>query len=151
MNTKMFVAILAMAFVPTAVAHFPTGTPNTNCNATENPHDYVSQASVLIVGAVSVFDGCPSATSDGDFEWGNGGAFLPASHHGNSPCVVDEVFGNVTFTVGADVDGDFVISNNAPDWAVTGSGCVTGAGGPGADGGYWVFIQGPASVGHVTA
>lgn len=151
---KTLVAIVLMAMIPTALAHTPAGTPNPNCNPFENPHDYSGPASFSVgsvgFGFVSVQDGCAAATSDGDFEFGNGGGFLPASHHGSFVCVTDNVLPLVSFSVGADGDGDGLITNTAPDSLVSGSGCVTG-GAAGADGGWWVFVDSPATAGHISA
>ena len=153
---KTLIALLAVALIPTALGHVPAGAPNPACNATENPHDYVVQsesgAAGYGAGFVLVSDGCPSATTDGDFESGVGGAFLPAGHHGSTVCVTDNVLGSgASFSVGADADGDGLITpGTGGDSLVTGTGCVAAGGAAGADGGWWVFVHQPATAGHVT-
>lgn len=138
---------LALVVLPHAAAHPLVGTPNPACNAQENPHDYLGGA----FGAV--LDGC--AVGDGDHEWGQSVAFLPASHHGSTVCVDDAALGaTVPFYVGADGNGDGVISpGTTPTDGLTpvGTGCLAVAFGAGADGGWWVFIVGPATAGHVHA
>lgn len=155
---KTLLAILAVALIPTALAHIPTGTPNPLCDPDQNPHDYVgfSEVSVAGYGAgfVTVQDGnvedCDGdsvpADADGDFEFGYGGAFLPADHHWGDVCVDDVVLGAVQFIVGADANGDGILA--AGEVSGPASGCLT-LGAAGLDGGWWVFILAPATAGHV--
>lgn len=94
---------------------------------------------------------CP----DGDAALGLGGAFLAADHHRGPVCVADDVFAGVTFALARDANGDGAIT---PD--VTGDGlegpytagrCVEVPFAPGADGGWWVLIQGDGTRGTITS
>lgn len=143
---KTLLSLLALVLLPTALAHFPPGTSNPECNPAQNPHDYWTGVDP---GVVTVSDGC-RAGGDGDAEYGVRGAFLPASHHTDTVCVEDLLLDDPAFAIGADGNGDGMITANAPDSLVTGSGCVKAGGPAGADGGWWVFLTGPATVGHVT-
>lgn len=152
---KTLVAILAIAMLPTVLAHPVPGTPNPGCDSAQADHDYAGPSELGAagtgVGALTVTDGCVGPTTDNDFEFGNGGAFLPDSHHSNFICVNDNVLGsNVSFLVGTDGDGDGIITGSAPDALVSGTGCVT-AGAAGADGGWWVFLQNPVTSGHISS
>lgn len=146
---KTLLAILAVALVPTASAHFPPGTPNPYCDSEENPHDYLGSADAGPVGFVFVSDGCADPAGDGDYEFGHGGAFLPADHHSHDEvCVDDVVLGSsVDYVVGADVDGNGILDSSETVGPV--SGCVDLPPGPGLGGGWWVFVLSPATAGHV--
>ncbi|HWH09051.1 MAG TPA: hypothetical protein VNX21_07605 [Candidatus Thermoplasmatota archaeon] len=149
---KTLVAILAMALVPTALAHDPVGTPNPQCNSTEATHDYAGAGVYDVAGRgfgfVTVQDGCADVNTDNDFEFGIGGGFLPYPHHSGTVCVEDAAFGqSVEYVAGADLNGDFVIDASESTGVV--SGCNALPAGPGADGGWWVFVISPATVGHI--
>ena len=149
---KTLLAILAVALLPTTLAHAPAGTPNPACNSAENPHDYLGAGDYNVggygAGLVTVQDGCPSPTGDGDFEFGLGGAFLPADHHSGTVCVDDVVLGPaVQFIVGGDANGNGLLEPGETIGPVTHCTPLTVA--PGTDGGWWVIILAPATAGHV--
>lgn len=151
---RLRLALLA-ALLPLspALAHAPAGAPDPACAATANPHDYLGASSILGVGYSVVMDGCASPRTDHESEFGYGAAFLPADHHGDNVCVVDEVLGSgVSFVVAADGNGDGLFTSTLPDQITpVSTGCVASGFGPGVDGGWWVFVHAPATAGHVYA
>lgn len=145
--------LLGLLAAPLALAHEPAGTPNLDCALDQNPHDYTTSANVVTTGFSPVTDMCAMLDSDHDPEWGIGAAYLKASHHGSTVCVVDVVLGDqAEFVVGADGNGDGLITDVAPDNltpAVTG--CISAGFPPGVDDAWWVFVHAPAVGGHVFA
>ncbi|HEX2021372.1 MAG TPA: hypothetical protein VHH36_01560 [Candidatus Thermoplasmatota archaeon] len=158
-----FAALLLV--LPSALGHWPVR-PDSVCVAgTRDVHDYVATASVSAVevagkavGVAQLDDGCASGT-DGDAEFGVGGAFLLAGHHGADVCVVDDRWSQVLFVVGSDGDGDGLIEGAPGAGPEPGSGdevspvfmggCVGAAQvdvAPGIDGGWWVFLVCEGSV-----
>ncbi|HWH09050.1 MAG TPA: hypothetical protein VNX21_07600 [Candidatus Thermoplasmatota archaeon] len=153
--TRPRIALLAflVAASPAVVAHAPVGAPNPECDPRQDPHDYVGGSGLLLTGFSVVGDGCAEPTTDHDDEFGYGAAFLPADHHGSTVCVVDEVLlDQVRFVVGADGNGDGLVTSVPPDGLTpVVKGCVTAGFPAGADGGWWVFVHAPATAGHVHA
>lgn len=145
--------LAALLALPPVLAHAPAGTPDPACSPATNPHDYLAGSGVLLAGFAVVADGCASARTDHEEEFGYGSAFLPADHHGSDVCVVDEVLGSgVSFVVAADGNGDGVFTSAYPDELTPVSvGCVSAGFGPGVDGGWWVLVHQPATAGHVYA
>ncbi|HEX2022863.1 MAG TPA: hypothetical protein VHH36_09110 [Candidatus Thermoplasmatota archaeon] len=142
-------------------AHFPQ-LPYGACTPRAD-HDYLLGYSggTLAIGSAGlqmayVFDSC--TMSDGDPEFGFGGAFLPDTHH--APDVggftVVPIFTDGPFVFGSDGDPDGIVSDLDPDdcyetYAAAGtyvSSCAAGA-----DGGWWFFgacgTNGCIGSGHV--
>lgn len=153
MRSRSLALLVLLSLAPVAPAHAPAGTPDPACSPAQNPHDYLAASGLVLTGFSVVMDGCAAVRTDREEEFGMGVAFLPADHHGDAVCVVDETLGgDVAFVVGADGNGDGLITSNAPD-ALTPvvRGCVTAGFAPGWDGGWWVFVHAPATAGHVYA
>ena len=153
MRLRLALLAACLAFPPVAVAHAPAGTPDPACSPAQSPHDYLGASSLVLTGFSAVADGCAAIRTDHEEEFGYGAAFLPADHHGSHVCVVDEALGDgVAFVVGADGNGDGLITSAYPDQLTpVAAGCVDAGFGPGLDGGWWVFIHAPATAGHVYA
>lgn len=82
---------------------------------------------------------------DGDLDAGLGAAFLPADHHTSDICVEDDALGHgVGYIVGADGDGDGLVTPEPPDrYMGTLRGCNDVGFPPGVDGGWWVYVLSP--------
>lgn len=95
---------------------------------------------------------CP----DGDAAVGLGGAFLAADHHAGPVCVFDAVSAGVTYSLARDGNGDGVIT---PGITATddiagpyhAGACVAFPFEAGADGGWWVLLEGDGTVGTITS
>lgn len=149
---------VAAAMAPVASAHDPALPPlPTQFCGPQHLHHYGAAtsvdthvvASVYWRTTVELFDSCPL---DGEADFGVGGAFLPASHHGSydgatglytiTACAEDIAFGgDVGLVVGYDSGGGNIVE------VARGVGCVPAASSTlGAGGGWWVFLTDRAST-----
>ena len=153
MSRTAFAALAVLAFTASLMpvaAHDPPLPPlptQAACTSAEPLHHYAAATS--LEGAVSwrttvaLFDSCPL---DGEADFGVGGGFLPASHHGSydgntgkwtiTVCVDDYVWGSsVGLIVGIDSGG-----GNVQELA-QGVGCATATSfTTGASSGWYVFL-----------
>ena len=141
----------AVGVVPSVVILFDGCSGRFNCTANPlHPACRVCWVVSDLVGPPDCCDSlayCPPTLADGDFEFGIGGGFLPASHHNSMVCVEDAVLGStVQYRTGADLNGDGVVDDHEASSPLTGCAAM---GSPGADGGWWVFVEGAATTGHI--
>lgn len=156
MSRIAFAALAALALMaaatPLASAHDPAipPLPDQFCGP-QHLHHYTAATSVDARAVTTVywrttvqlFDSCPF---DGEADYGVGGAFLPASHHGSydaekglytiTACADDLVWGSsVGLVVGYDSGGGNIVE------VAQGVGCATATSATlGAGGGWWVFL-----------
>lgn len=98
----------------------------------------------------------PEPMCPGEATLGLGGAFLTADHHKGPVCVSDLVLAEVNYSIARDGNGDGAITpEQAPRDGLVGpfrSGVCTLPPFPaGADGGWWVLIQGDATRGDISS
>ena len=149
MLRKILALALVAAFaVPAVGAHGPPALlPYESCGP-QKEHHYGSGSTVAAfspVGSITwrttvvLLDSCPY---DGEGDFGIGGGFLPADHHfGQRVCVYDDSGLAVRFTIGA-ADASGVIVRESFTWTTCGPAHdFLGPIPPGADSGWWVFLQ----------
>lgn len=134
-------ALLLIAAFPMAADAHPEYAPNQDCAPAQAEHDWrqapaagvalrnarvVSGATTILVAVADGALECPAFASDGDLEYGQGGAFLPDDHHEGDDgsvsveCEASDVL-PCTFYAGRDGDGDDVIDDaNDPSDCLTG-------------------------------
>lgn len=133
-------AILLVTLVPLAPAQ-PIAQPCTELVV----HSYIAgpvqqDQEPMLVPPV----GCPEGT---DAEYGIGGVFLSADHHGKNVCIADNYWADASYSIQVDGNGDGIISpDNTPEDHATPfeAGCNRIPFEPGADGGWWILL-GPSA------
>lgn len=167
--SRLPILLLSLLLVaPLAAAH--CGTPDTTCQPAQSVHHYVGGLPAMVGGGLQMVpfegnledcdgDGVP-ADEDGDYEFGLNGGYFLAGHHDGTFCVDDAVTGmDVYFAIGADADGDGLVTPEFGDpLSAVAQGCASAGFGPGVDNAYYVFVVGrsvnqaagsPAVCGHI--